>query len=1648
MTVAKHQKPRHKPWLYYFMRLLFIQLHIPALGVLNDCSAWGTIIFLIQRKFWTYAISTKRPQNFFDISHRKPQSRAIAMHVRSCGVNFEYERPDCRCIMHWAATMLFWCKHQAQRFIKLLYWFNMGRAQHEQSERGVHKHIHKSTTPSITGALNFVKLRVSSRAMTQKIKPLGRSPESPWEEGTTATRAVEDTHTHIEHGEKTWETGQIVRDILQNHLDASTEMYVEGLRSMIVDSARVEQKDIEDVETALQMLLWFKQSKKDVSAETRAEMRTLVFETLRKIPLTVGARLVDDLPHLDAIEQLLDAIVERQPRITYQMKNHGDGGTLHWILREELEGQSEYRTLREDGGEKWEIVGVKIEDLGPGFDAKLGAFYLSTKGGKKYLRGKFGEGVKMSTTALIRGGASIKTRSLYEVDDGGVKTARLWQRHARLSAKQTIELKGVDIQMSKKGERATGSATTISWNDAHAKVKKELQANLDPRTGGLQKNCLEYQSGEFVYPVGFRVDSGPSHQPSILIGVNINGDASRQYVQGLRIAEGKKDASESGKELFSYNIADSSVLRGRDRNERSEEKHGMIVDFWTHCDNPYLLHEMAERVISDPYAYLSPEGMALERLLARTWSTTSDRQLLRTRNILYEVFINLLDIVPGRTAIVEERKSNNEREKEAQEELRAGGWNIVTVQSSDHLVCRAFNNFYNGRYNVQRISELKGSLRASRKELSPESEQVELVRELLLVPAYEELKKITDAATQLDTVIKTVVYERVLGARSEKPISVALENGRFVLHIRPELIMENLRNDADIAYWQMAFQVQLLSLMWRSEEFLGTIAQLMHAQVNGDTLLARSLSSLSIDMAVCPEVFAHQKREMVRDGSPGEKQEKISPELLRLWRRVYEYATKPRCAIGQLKEMIAEAQQLSLREKMVIKMRLLNRTIISKDKVAICAGSRDGEISEHVVERGSLTTVGTVVINGTETPIAILGDRFIAPYKMPEGTIIKYEGKTFVFTRAAILEFGEMGCNKYDFKQYKGLNFDGEGFVWRDMFSGKREESVEKFREVMSALEIILPEPDEAPVMQFDKGVIPTPFPLEYGIGEWDKPMRVFQDLVQNHLDAAGGLDIFLAYEVLRYDARGVATRSWVQSSGVQPDDVLVGVRISDDGHGYAPDQLGTIGEHRKKNPLLAGKYGEGQKMVAAAAARHGFALRFSSKAMHEGVLKRWEADVKTQDEDIVIAGTKRKKQRVVFEVQSAALGADNTHASSTELRVENDKVGDPEWQRWMLYVDPRFVDGRGNSGLGQGVRKLREKSEDGVIDLGYMKILLNERGRVYENGLLVSENEHTVVGYDVPEVVRTRERNACNKEKLQGYISHALRSTTDERLIRILVKEWKTKYAEAMRDYASVSIKEDDLQFGKIFSPSSEPFFSQSIWQKVMREELGGIYVHSESELERRLRYFEPVSADERNVYLEQSAERAMRTLANVAHIPKEKLVLVGAVDYLGWSRIIDTTEKYVEALMSQETPTDPKTREALYAIASKSAEVIERMFKEISKNEKFKVIMHRLLTQEIGTKNGLKIISDRIREWQHASRGSDGREKVFVSPEHVGYLGTADAHRIGINERLLLAQDQREVVETMRHELLHKIFDVSDYKEEFVMLLLLLIKQEKGLL
>lgn len=448
------------------------------------------------------------------------------------------------------------------------------------------------------------------------------------------------TRNHIEQGERTWTTGQTVRDILQNHLDANTQKYFDELVETVFN--------VEALEAVKRLGLFRKESFDEftytlfvlekhgryMSEEARTETKNYLQAKGLGLPLKQEF-YSKGLPDVNLIQEATQTIAEDPPEILYRVadQENPDAGTK-WVSMAEMQ-QPEFCGKKQDvkpntpvkpSDFRYQVEGIEIRDKGSGFDSKLTAFYRSTKTGKRHQRGKFGEGSKMSETHLVRNGAKIKSQSRYSLEgEEGEERERIWRHSAYVGEDQVVKQKGIEVDIPKTEGGQVGSYTYIDIRDANERFKQDFRDNVDPRIPGkgIQANCLNFSTDYIYYPLAH------TSVEAIPVGVSLIQDKKYQYVQGLRVGESQYE--EDGAPLYSYDFWDSSLILGRDRNQIKEEMKHEIEEFWSNTDNPYLLEDLLDTVIMRKWEKgRPPEADAVAKVLATPYGSM---QAVRADNV-------------------------------------------------------------------------------------------------------------------------------------------------------------------------------------------------------------------------------------------------------------------------------------------------------------------------------------------------------------------------------------------------------------------------------------------------------------------------------------------------------------------------------------------------------------------------------------------------------------------------------------------------------------------------------------------------------------------------------------------------------------------------------------------------------------------------------------------------------------------------------------------------------------------------------------------------------------------------------------------------------------------------------------------------------
>ena len=655
-------------------------------------------------------------------------------------------------------------------------------------------------------------------------------------------------------------------------------------------------------------------------------------------------------------------------------------------------------------------------------------------------------------------------------------------------------------------------------------------------------------------------------------------------------------------------------------------------------------------------------------------------------------------------------------------------------------------------------------------------------------------------------------------------------------------------------------------------------------------------------------------------------------------------------------------------------------------------------------------------------PVRELKDgRYFIPAPMQKGAVLaRGEGKKREYTFSDGENFLHIGAHDVDFGKYKTGYVSGEvaahpgGLTILRMDRSSQDKSISPGEHIKNQLAEYTYYPTGAARREgkITEGVTSTAIPIEYGQDEWDNPIRVFQDIVQNHIDASeSGRGVELSYEVERSGQHMV-----VRESDMLLEDKISGLTIRDNGSGYYPNDIATMGASSKKSPLFAGKYGEGQKMVAAAALRSGLDLSYESTVQNGSAPQGWKAQAVSQPRMVVLGGNEVKKELVAFDVAPVDIPTGIGSATTLRLPPTVSDVQREQWDKWVSIVDPRQKDKNGNGGLARYVRQLRKPGSERVHTVGSISVLLGEQGAVYENGLRINpqaEGSRSLsFGYDVPEIVTTRERNSYNSNRLSQYIGHAFAHTTDAAVVE-----------EILRKVAKPDRKTEDLDIGRIMGKSEA---ATAVWAEVAATVWPGFVVHSREQMHEDMYGREDdFSSDERDRERKKArAERARRIEANMVHLDKSKVLDVPKASYYGFTKLLPTAASFIDKMETVLLPAPPAIKRVLSEVVAQSAKVFDDMYTEARKTLSDKALARHPLSED-KISNGRRVLAEAERQGG-----------VAVAPISSAYHGKADKGVV-FNEGLLFEGKRRDLAETSLHEVAHLVSGARDYTEEFVTLM-----------
>lgn len=298
-----------------------------------------------------------------------------------------------------------------------------------------------------------------------------------------------------------------------------------------------------------------------------------------------------------------------------------------------------------------------------------------------------------------------------------------------------------------------------------------------------------------------------------------------------------------------------------------------------------------------------------------------------------------------------------------------------------------------------------------------------------------------------------------------------------------------------------------------------------------------------------------------------------------------------------------------------------------------------------------------------------------------------------------------------------------------------------------------------------DKDILPeyiedkvyTSIPLEYGEGLWESK-KIVIDASQNHLPSdSKGSNIFLRFQT--EDEKWHDYRDMEKYS----DSEIKKIKLLDDGIGYDYKSLGVFASV-KNHEKSGGKWGEGIKMLCAAALRSGTKVELRSRD--------WLA-IPDCEEVTLNSGkiNEKKVQQLFFKIKKAIPGKES-------LLSDNDIPETLEYgySKGIEKSSTTFIDP--SPELIKEFRNIRENvlafnNITPLASIGNNHLLSTDSNNLYIKSLLVPGEHSFKYSYNFEDFdIETRDRNVITRDSSREQIRKILEGITDEKLISRIISD------------------------------------------------------------------------------------------------------------------------------------------------------------------------------------------------------------------------------------------------------------------------------------
>ena len=263
-----------------------------------------------------------------------------------------------------------------------------------------------------------------------------------------------------------------------------------------------------------------------------------------------------------------------------------------------------------------------------------------------------------------------------------------------------------------------------------------------------------------------------------------------------------------------------------------------------------------------------------------------------------------------------------------------------------------------------------------------------------------------------------------------------------------------------------------------------------------------------------------------------------------------------------------------------------------------------------------------------------------------------------------------------------------------------------------------------------------TSLTLEYEKKNWGVE-RICLDGIQNHLPSdSKGEHVWV---------RCLVDGKWVTlDEARQRKDKIEAVRFADDGVGFDVKNLTLLYSTKSGEEESSGQFGEGMKMMAAAALREGLEPEMESQT--------WRA--KPTPKEVKLYDTRHKKeqgiQQLSFKVEHLTgepmIGSRTTFNRPTEAFVDE-----------LMQIEKKVL------ALRENYRPAFVGSTGEIVD--------RESGGLFVKGIYVA-GKKTLFSYNFEDVETNRDRNTIVSEGIERRIARIVREISDKRLVKTMLQK------------------------------------------------------------------------------------------------------------------------------------------------------------------------------------------------------------------------------------------------------------------------------------